>query len=123
MLKKDYVKAIVSKIDVEDVVFKNTYGLPMGVGYDMFIMVRVNGEIHELKAHAMSQSWALVGHLRPNLDGKKYTGSNDHYKPAILQYWLSPTKRALKEYFSRFTKKELVKLYDYYYNLHLKYVG
>lgn len=117
MLKKDYVNAIVSKVEVEDVIFKNTYGVAMGVAYDMFVNVKVGGELHELKAHATRQSWALVGHLRPHLDGKQYTGKNDHYQPLIKQYWLQPDKEALYEYFNRITKKELEKLYNYYCGL------
>lgn len=108
MLKNELVEMLVKWVEVEGVYFINKYGLSSGVAYDMIVNIKINHTPHKLKAHAMSKSWALVGHLRPNLHGNGYKGSNGaDYTPEIEAYWLSPTKRALKEYFNRFTKKEL----------------
>ncbi len=114
MLNKDLVNNIVLQLEVTQVTILRTYGVSCGVGYDIAVTVKNKrtNNLFILEVHAVRQSWACVGYLRPDNPQYKYTGSNDVYKDAVHIYWYNDNKQALKEYYNRFTKKELDTIYN-----------
>lgn len=106
MLKKEIITLLTSKIKPVDVEIVKVYGVPMGVGYDLNILLSNNQKI---KAHATNKNWALVGHLQENqIEFYKYTGKNDRYRGNVINYWLY--HNALSRYLSRFKKVELLEM-------------
>ena len=100
--KEQIIEEILKNIKVENANIVRVYGVPCGVGYDMYVILNT-GEV--LETHALRQSWALEGHLRPNNPSYKYTGRCDNYQEEIISYWTSGL--GLKDYLKRLTIKQL----------------
>lgn len=110
MTKKQLIEKIKENVTVTNVELNKVYGVSNGVGYDLTIEINNN---QYLKAHALRQSWACIGHLRPNqVEFKKYTGSNDIYRENVKAYWLDADQEALEEYFMRMRKSTLQNFVD-----------
>jgi hypothetical protein len=114
MVKSDIVKSFIENVESVKCEIVKVYGVPMGVGYDMVIsLTHKDGHIAFLDAHATRQSWALIGHLRPNQTVyDDYKGSNYSHKyiDSVKSYWES--KNGLFEYLLRFKKQNLQNVID-----------
>lgn len=110
MKKIEIVDSIVSKVDHAHCFITRIYGVGCGVGYDLDInlFLKTNGAIVSILAHATRASWASVGHLRPDNPYYLYSGSCDRYRERVINYWEHNFKDALREYYMRFTKPELL---------------
>ena len=111
MTKQKMIENILPKVKETSCYIVRTYGVSMGVGYDLNINVEMADFEIDFEAHATRQSWALLGHLRPNNPEYQYSGSCDYYKQDVCEYWEDKNK-GLKEFLSRLTKDQL----KYYYN-------
>ena len=114
MVKSEMVKSFIGNVEKVECEIVKVYGVPMGIGYDMVItLTNKNGRIAFLDAHATRQSWALIGHLRPNQTVyDDYKGSNYSYKyiDSVKSYWES--KNGLFEYLLRFKKQDLQETFN-----------
>ena len=110
MKKAQLIETILEKVKTVDAQIIRVYGVPMGVGYDLGVMVTFkDGQSRYLEAHASNKAWAVGGHLRPNqFMFDEYKGSNAplRYAESVRSYWNK--KHGLKEYLSRFKKVDLV---------------
>ena len=110
MTKQKMIESILPKVKETSCYIVRTYGVPMGVGYDLNINVKMADFEIDFEGHATRQSWASHGHLRPNNPEYQYTGSNDVYKGRVREYW-SHKEGGFREFLSRMTKDQL----EFYY--------
>lgn len=112
MKKAEMIQSIINKVERVDCYIVRVYGVSCGVGYDLNVNLETKNDNIRLAAHALRQSWAAVGHLRPNNPYYKYSGSCDYYQKDVIKYWESEKERALEKYFSRLNKSELTLWYE-----------
>jgi hypothetical protein len=105
MSKKELREKILENVETVDCSIVKVYGVTIGVGYDLNARVTFkNGYVLPIKAHALRQSWACVGHLREYQGQfKVYTGSNDIYREQVIAYW--ENKDGLNEWLERLNKE------------------
>ena len=109
MKKDEIIQKILDNVNNVECFIVRTYGVSHGVGYDLNVRVTYKSEKELIvEAHALSKSWACLGHLRPHNPVYKYTGSNDIYKEQVMNYWDSG--KGFKEYLARLLKTELLDL-------------
>jgi hypothetical protein len=106
MKKSQMIELITKEVEKIDCYIVKIYGVSWGVGYDLDIDITFKGgRKFPMQSHALSQSWALIGHLRPNNPYYKYTGSNDVYRNKVTHYW--QIGNGFAEYLGRLKKTEL----------------
>lgn len=105
MQKAEMVNEIEQYIETIDCEVIRTYGVTHGVGYDLHITLN---DAIRLNAHATNVSWDLVGHRKADNDYCQYTGKNDVYKEAVIDYWVSG--EAIQYYLERLTKDQLFEI-------------
>lgn len=114
MTKKKIIDLIASNVKVEDVNIVRIYGVPMGVGYDMQVVLSdvSTGEVSSVKMHAGARAWDMPNHLRPDQIHYNVYKGTDHYP----ERYIDPIKRYFKEqngfknYLTRFKKDELIRM-------------
>ena len=121
MTKQKMIEAIMEKVSNVTCIIGRVYGVSSGVGYDLTARIDFDQTDNEnpaalvllvVEAHALRQTWAAPGHLRPNNPRYKYSGSCDHYQNRVLSYWESPGNPGFEEYLTRLKKDDITALYD-----------
>lgn len=114
MTKIQMIENVVSRLELAGVDVRHIYGVPMGVGYDYTVWVKLLGVNHtiDLMCHAGPRAWAMPGfkyedHYRFNI----YKGTDPNPERYILRISNHWNKRygGLYEYLGRFTKDQLKK--------------
>lgn len=114
MTKKKIIDSIASNVKVQDVNIVRIYGVPMGVGYDMQVVLSdvSTGEVSSVKMHAGARAWDMPEHLRPNqIFYNAYKGGDSYperYIDPIKKYFIEGN--GFKNYLERFKKDELIKM-------------
>jgi len=106
MKKSEIIERIIKEVESVSCYIVRVYGVSCGVGYDMNATIRFkNGYLMMPAVHALHQSWACLGHLRPNNPHYQYTGSCDVYQSRVIEYW--EKRNGFKELLTRLDKERL----------------
>lgn len=111
MIKNEMIDVIIENVESVNASIVRVYGVSCGVGYDLFVTVQTKKcMILDFDAHAVRQSWAGVGYLRPNNPYYKYTGSNDVYQSRVIEYWRNGG--GFREFLGRMNKDALQVIFN-----------
>jgi hypothetical protein len=111
MRKNEMVDVIIENVESVNASILKVYGVSCGVGYDLFVTVKTKKtQILGFNAHAVRQSWACVGYLRPNNPYYRYTGSNDVYQSRVIEYWRNGG--GFREFLGRMSKDALQVIFN-----------
>jgi len=112
MKKSEVIEKIIENVKEISCYIVRIYGVSCGVGYDMNVELTFkNGLTEHQDVHAIRQSWACFGHLRPNNPRYQYTGNCDYYQEKVIKYW--ENGNGFKELITRMNKEELIEKLDY----------